>query len=79
MCSAVQAKMRQRLILIHFFSQRMGSFPEDVARFYVAQLTLALGHVHKQGIVYRDLKPENILLDESGYLKLGTCCVREWV
>jgi len=37
---------------------------------------LALGHLHKLGIIYRDLKPENILLDAQGHVKLtdfGLC------
>lgn len=33
-------------------------------------VALALGHLHKQQIIYRDLKPENILLEENGYLCL---------
>ena len=41
-------------------------FSEEVARLYVGQIALALGHLHSLGIVYRDLKPENILLDENG-------------
>ena len=34
--------------------------------FYLAEITLALEHLHSQGIIYRDLKPENILLDAHG-------------
>ena len=45
-------------------------FAEDRARFYAIQIALALGHLHKQKIVYRDLKPENILLNEDGYICL---------
>lgn len=36
------------------------------AKFYAAQILLALGHLHAKEIVYRDLKPENILMDENG-------------
>ncbi len=39
-------------------------FTEDRARFYTAELVLALQHLHQKCIIYRDLKPENILLDE---------------
>lgn len=39
-------------------------------KFYLAELALALDHLHSLGIVYRDLKPENILLDEAGHIKL---------
>ncbi len=34
--------------------------------FYLAEITLAIEHLHSQGIIYRDLKPENILLDNTG-------------
>ena len=34
--------------------------------FYLAELTLAIEHLHSYGIIYRDLKPENILLDAQG-------------
>ena len=36
---------------------------EDTALFYLAQVLLAIEHLHKAGIIYRDLKPENIMLD----------------
>ena len=45
-------------------------FSEDRARFYAAEITLALQHLHKLGIVYRDLKPENVLLTEEGHVRL---------
>ena len=47
-----------------------GGFKESLAKFYAAQLVLALEHMHAQGVVYRDLKPENILVDRFGYLRL---------
>ncbi|KAG8787453.1 hypothetical protein FRC15_009156 [Serendipita sp. 397] len=50
--------------------QRETKFGEDRARFYIAELTLALEHLHKHDIVYRDLKPENILLDATGHVAL---------
>ncbi|TGZ82609.1 Pkinase-domain-containing protein [Ascodesmis nigricans] len=50
--------------------QKEGRFKEDRAKFYIAELILALEHLHNHGIVYRDLKPENILLDANGHIAL---------
>jgi len=36
---------------------------EEDARFYLAEIILAIDTLHRMGIIYRDLKPENILLD----------------
>jgi protein-serine/threonine kinase len=44
--------------------------PEPYARFYAAEVVLALEYVHMLGFVYRDLKPENILLHASGHIML---------
>ncbi|KAM4866379.1 ribosomal protein S6 kinase alpha-2 isoform 4-T4 [Thomomys bottae] len=45
-------------------------FTEEDVKFYLAELALALDHLHGLGIIYRDLKPENILLDEDGHIKI---------
>uniref|UniRef100_A0A8D1GXU6 Ribosomal protein S6 kinase n=1 Tax=Sus scrofa TaxID=9823 RepID=A0A8D1GXU6_PIG len=45
-------------------------FTEEDVKFYLAELALALDHLHGLGIIYRDLKPENILLDEEGHIKI---------
>ncbi|XP_048468976.1 ribosomal protein S6 kinase 2 alpha-like isoform X3 [Rhincodon typus] len=45
-------------------------FTEEDVKIYLAELALALDHLHGFGIIYRDLKPENILLDEEGHIKL---------
>jgi serine/threonine protein kinase len=50
--------------------QREGRFQEARAKFYIAELILALQHLHEHNIVYRDLKPENILLDANGHIAL---------
>ena len=59
---------------------RAKKFSEERARFYAAEITLALEHLHKMGIVYQwatrrdltcsDLKPENVLLTEEGHVRL---------
>ncbi|KAE8666152.1 Protein kinase G11A [Hibiscus syriacus] len=46
-------------------------FPEPAARFYVAEVLLALEYLHMLGVVYRDLKPENILVREDGHIMLS--------
>lgn len=56
--------------------EKEGIFMEDTACFYLAEITLALGHLHSNGIIYRDLKPENIMLNHEGHIKLtdfGLC------
>ncbi|KHN18748.1 Serine/threonine-protein kinase KIPK [Glycine soja] len=45
-------------------------FSEPAARFYVAEVLLALEYLHMLGVVYRDLKPENILVREDGHIML---------
>lgn len=45
-------------------------FPNPVAKFYAAEVTLALEYLHAHSIIYRDLKPENILLDKNGHIKI---------
>nr|AHZ63897.1 phototropin [Scouleria aquatica] len=43
---------------------------EDVARFFAAEVVIALEYLHCVGVVYRDLKPENVLLREDGHIQL---------
>ncbi|KAI0004673.1 kinase-like domain-containing protein [Xylariaceae sp. FL0662B] len=50
--------------------QKEGRFDEKRAKFYIAELILAIQHLHHNDIVYRDLKPENILLDANGHIAL---------
>lgn len=43
---------------------------EPDARFYIAEIALALGHMHHYNFIYRDLKSENVMLAMDGHLKL---------
>ncbi|MCO5582354.1 hypothetical protein L7F22_036248 [Adiantum nelumboides] len=45
-------------------------FSEEAARFYLAEIVIALEYLHCQGIIYRDLKPENVLLQKDGHIVL---------
>jgi serine/threonine protein kinase len=49
---------------------KVGKFSETRARFYTAEITLAISYVHTLDIIYRDLKPENVLLDAAGHIRL---------
>jgi serine/threonine protein kinase len=55
--------------LYRFFKAKR-RFKEHEVKFYAAQIAMALGYLHKKGIVHRDLKLENILVDMNGYLKI---------
>jgi len=47
-----------------------GRFPNDVAKFYHAELVLAFQYLQTKDVIYRDLKPENLLLDHKGHVKI---------
>ncbi|KAK6169829.1 hypothetical protein SNE40_020808 [Patella caerulea] len=54
---------------------------ESLARFYIAELVLAIESVHKMGFIHRDIKPDNILIHRDGHIKLtdfGLCTGFRW-
>ncbi|XP_016498261.2 protein kinase G11A-like [Nicotiana tabacum] len=58
---------------LHVLRQKQPNknFSEQAARFYVAEVLLALEYLHMLGVIYRDLKPENVLVREDGHIMLS--------
>ncbi|GFZ46109.1 hypothetical protein JCM24511_04355 [Saitozyma sp. JCM 24511] len=52
---------------LRFHLDRAGAMNEEVVRFYIAEIAMAVDYLHSKRIVHRDLKPDNILLDERGH------------
>ena len=44
---------------------------EDQAKFYIAEILLALDEIHRLGCIHRDVKPENILIEKNGHIKIS--------
>jgi len=55
---------------LFFHLKKKRRFSEHQAMIFVAEVGMALGHLHSLDVIYRDLKPENILLDHSGHVCL---------
>jgi len=45
--------------------------PEQEAKFYAAEIVMAIESVHKLDCIHRDLKPDNVLIDSDGHIKLS--------
>ncbi|XP_068454881.1 serine/threonine-protein kinase MRCK beta isoform X2 [Clinocottus analis] len=61
------------LTLLSKFEDRL---PEDMSKFYVAEMVLAVHSIHQQHYIHRDIKPDNVLLDVNGHIRLadfGSC------
>src|SRR4051812_30780145 len=56
---------------LFYHLKKEGRFPESRVKFYAAEITCAMAHLHSLQVVYRDLKPENILLDSDGNFKFN--------
>ena len=54
-----------------YHMQRQRRLPEEHARFYASEISLALNYLHSNSIIYRDLKLDNVLLTDSGHIKLS--------
>jgi serine/threonine-protein kinase MRCK len=61
------------LTLLSKFEDRL---PEEMTRFYISEMILAIDSVHKLNYIHRDIKPDNIVLDSQGHIRLadfGSC------
>ena len=60
---------------------KLGTFPEHLTLFYIAELVCAIESVHKMAFIHRDIKPDNILIGSDGHIKLtdfGLCTGFRW-
>uniref|UniRef100_A0A665TCM9 Ribosomal protein S6 kinase n=1 Tax=Echeneis naucrates TaxID=173247 RepID=A0A665TCM9_ECHNA len=63
-------------LILEYLSGQYKNIHIQFKCFYLAEISMALGHLHQKGIIYRDLKPENIMLNSQGHVKLtdfGLC------
>ena len=60
---------------------KLGTFPEHLTLFYIAELVCAIESVHRMSFIHRDIKPDNILIGADGHIKLtdfGLCTGFRW-
>ena len=55
---------------LFFHLKKDKKFDEARAKFYAAEIILALEYLHNNGVIYRDVKPENILIDSEGHIRM---------
>ena len=56
--------------LLHYMNEK-DILTEKEAKFFIAEIILAVDSLHKNNCIHRDIKPENIFIDKYGHLKIG--------
>jgi protein-serine/threonine kinase len=52
------------------YLHRESRLQENIVRLYIAEICMALEHLHARQVAFRDLKPDNIVIDEIGHAML---------
>ncbi|CAN8003439.1 unnamed protein product, partial [Ixodes pacificus] len=62
--------------LLTLLSKFEDKLPEEMSRFYITEMILAVDLIHSLNYVYRDIKPDKVMLDANGHIRLadlGSC------